>query len=359
MKSPYKLLGWFFFLVFVLEVGTTPIYSLYNYLFTKEDSAICYLYATNNKYTEDIFFVGAEEETKFISDLYTNMDGIEDVVVEWDNYELRLFLDEHIDEVLEIAKANDGYIEYLARQGSTLDDLSNFVHKMALIDDHILRVTMYTLFLIICAASLGAFKYRKGFYIAAAIIYVIAMTSVFSGGLTDYVVTKIINVLVQINQDSFTYYDMELFNLYLMDTLKESFMTVIIFDTILQFGHEKNEIQKKKNIRYVFQSLDVQINYLETVQNQRNVYIARLNIPSMGLEKECKEAIKKWEKSLEVQKDKNCYYYKYKRNYEGNKTLYEKLSWIRTNNEAYSNEYYISILKEIKELMIECEYNQI
>lgn len=303
--------------------------------------------------------IGKNENLKTIS-FEGNIDEVvNDINLLIEAYELRLFLDEHIDEVLEIAKANDDYVEYLVRQGSTLDDLSNFVYKMALIDDYILRVTMYTLFLIICVASLGFFKYRKGFYITAAIIYVIAMTSVFSGGLTDYVVTKIINVFVQINQDSFSYYDMEIFDLYLMDTLKESFMTVIIFDTILQFGHEKNEIQKRKNIRYVFQSLDMQINYLQTVQNHENVYIARLNIPSIGLEKECKASIKKWRKSLEVQKDKNDYYYKCKRNYEGNKALYQKLNWIRSNNEAYSNEYYISILKEIKELMIECEYNQI
>lgn len=358
MKNPYKFLAWYIVVVLLTSIGLNSIYSGYSFIFT-QDSAVLYLHATDNKYTKDIFFSEAEEETKFLSDVYENIDGIKAVVAEWDNYELRLFLKEHLDEVIEIAKQNDDYIQYLARQGSSLDELTNFVNKMAMLDEHILRVTMYTVFLIICFLSLGMFKYRKGFYIAAAAIYVIAMTSVFSGGLTDYLVTKVLNLLMQINQDTFTYYDMELLNMYFMDTLKESFMTVIIFDTILQFGIEKNESEKKKNIRYIYHSLDLQINYLNTIENQGNVYIARFKIPLEIFEKECKKAIMRWKKSLDVQKIENDYYYKYKRNYEGNKALYEKINWIRTNNDAYSTEYYISVLREIKQLMIECEYNQI
>ena len=147
---------------------------------------------------------------------------------------------------------------------------------------------------------------------------------------------------------------------YFLDTLKESMMTVVIFDTIFQFKLSERNTKRIKDIRYVYQSLDMQIAYLSDIYYSSDKYIARLKVPSYCIEKECYKEAKKWGKALKRQKVKNSYYVKYKTRYETNISLYEKLQWIRTNcNEAYSSGYYVNYLQQIKELMIECGYNSI
>lgn len=76
-----------------------------------------------------------------------------------------------------------------------------------------------------------------------------------------------------------------------MDTLKESMMTVVIFDTIFQFKQSERNTKRIKDIRYVYQSLDMQIAYLSDIYYSSDKYIARLKVPSYCIEKECyKEA---------------------------------------------------------------------
>ena len=91
-------------------------------------------------------------------------------------------LDEHIEEVLAVAKENNIYIDYLKNKGSSLERLSEYIHNMAKLDDNILQMAMYLSFVVICIVSLTKFKYRKGFYVASAIVYLIAMTSIFQMG---------------------------------------------------------------------------------------------------------------------------------------------------------------------------------
>lgn len=137
-------------------------------------------------------------------------------------------------------------------------------------------------------------------------------------------------------------------------------MTVVIFDTIFQFRQSDKNIQRIKDIRYVYQSLDMQIAYLNHTCNSSNRFIARLKVPSHCIEKECCMEAKKYDRILKRQKVKNLYYVRYKTQYETNKLLFEKMKWIRTNlDEAYSSDYYISLLQQIKALMIECGYNRI
>ena len=133
-----------------------------------------------------------------------------------------------------------------------------------------------------------------------------------------------------------------------------------IFQNIYTIWQSERNTKRIKDIRYVYQSLDMQIAYLRDIYNSSDKYIARLKVPSYCIEKECHNEAKKWDKALKRQKIKNSYYVKYKTRYETNISLYKKLQWIRTNcNEAYSSEYYINYLQQIKELMIECGYNNI
>ena len=89
-------------------------------------------------------------------------------------------------------------------------------------------MAMYLSFVVICIVSLTKFKYRKGFYVASAIVYLIAMTSIFSDGLTDYIVSNIFAFVAKINKETFTYIDMNIVKEYFLDTLKESMMKEIL-----------------------------------------------------------------------------------------------------------------------------------
>ena len=53
--------------------------------------------------------------------------------------------------------------------------------------------------------------------------------------MTDYIVSNIFAFVAKINKETFTYIDMNIVKEYFLDTLKESMMTVVIFDTIFQF----------------------------------------------------------------------------------------------------------------------------
>lgn len=150
-----------------------------------------------------------------------------------------------------VAKENNIYIDYLKNKGSSLERLSEYIHNMAKLDDNILQMAMYLSFVVICIVSLTKFKYRKGFYVASAIVYLIAMTSIFSNGLTDYIVSNIFAFVAKINKETFTYIDMNIVKEYFLDTLKESMMTVVIFDTIFQFKQSERNTKRIKDIRYL------------------------------------------------------------------------------------------------------------
>lgn len=355
---------WSLFILIILTFGLRLFYFGTFFLIKRVDPTIFCRHASDNMYADDIYFSAEAEETGILSDFNEKIDGFQEVVnsciISSNNYELRLFLDEHIEEVLAVAKENNIYIDYLKNKGSSLECLSEYIHNMAKLDDNILQMAMYLSFVVICIVSLTKFKYRKSFYVASAIVYLIAMTSIFSNGLTDYIVSNIFAFVAKINKETFTYIDMNIVKEYFLDTLKESMMTVVIFDTIFQFKQSERNTKRIKDIRYVYQSLDMQIAYLRDIYNSSDKYIARLKVPSYCIEKECYKEAKKWGKALKRQKVKNSYYVKYKTRYETNISLYEKLQWIRTNcNEAYSSEYYVNYLQQIKELMIECGYNSI
>lgn len=80
-----------------------------NFLFDKRvDPTIFCRHASDNMYADDIYFSAEAEETGILSDFNEKIDGFQEVVdsciISSNNYELRLFLDEHIEEVLWLQK---------------------------------------------------------------------------------------------------------------------------------------------------------------------------------------------------------------------------------------------------------------
>ena len=70
---------------------------------------IYYLQASDDMFEENMYFSEmTEEETGILSDLSKGIEGFEDTM-RGENYKYRVFMDEHIDEVMDIAGKNDKY----------------------------------------------------------------------------------------------------------------------------------------------------------------------------------------------------------------------------------------------------------
>lgn len=118
---------WSLFIVIILTFGLRLFYFGTFFLIKRVDPTIFCRHASDNMYADDIYFSAEAEETGILSDFNEKIDGFQEVVdsciISSNNYELRLFLDEHIEEVLAVAKENNIYIDYLKNKGSSLEYL--------------------------------------------------------------------------------------------------------------------------------------------------------------------------------------------------------------------------------------------
>lgn len=224
-------------------------------------------------------------------------------------------------------------MDYLEEKNCSIEDLNVYISQMAHIDDNIIQVTIYCTLVLICLITLRYFKYRKGFFITAEVVYLIATTSVFSNGLTDYLISNIVALIAKLNKESFSYVDMEMMNTYFVNALKEALLTVVIFDTIFEIKNSIAEIKYQKDIRFIFASMDIQIDYLEKDIESEFEFVGRMNIPSYNLEKMCRKEIDKLDRSLKHQKVKNKYYYKCKNMRDINFELAELLVFLKMNSD--------------------------
>ncbi len=334
---------------------------------------IYYLQASDDMFEENMYFSEmTEEETGILSDLSKGIEGFEDTM-RGENYKYRVFMDEHIDEVMDIAGKNDKYIIYLNSIGSSLQQVKSYIENMAQLEENIFSLAKYLGLTLITCIVLLKFGDRTGFYILTAVVYFMATASVLSKGLSDYFVAAILSFLAKAFHSNFTYSDMKILKLYFMQELKEALMTVVIIDTIQQLYKNRKERLLLKNIYYVLESLDMQIIYLKNHYRSSSKYIARLKIFSGSIEDECRKKENKIkfymrilscglfflkivrfqsEKKVRNQLEEN------KKQKENNRLLREKLKLIRTNSEvAYSTEEYIKLFEETKFLMIELGYS--
>lgn len=359
-----KLGYWLLFFILFFTIGFRIIYAGTYSLINKVDPGIYFMNATNNKFNSDRFFSTEEvEDTCFWDDLINNIDGLEKAVsqsiTESNNHILWSFLDQHKHEVVDIALANEKYMKYLEKKECTIEDLQEYITKMAHVDDYIIQVTIYITLVLICIITLTCFKYRKGFYCVAAIVYLIATASLFSNGLSDYLVTQVLSFVAKVNKASFSYVDMEVLKEYFLNALKEALLTVVIFDTIFELRNNKRCTQKKKDIRYTFRSIEMQMEYLSINVDADFKFVGRLRIPSVDLESQCKKEVKKMSRLLKYQKTKNSYYYSYQNQKNTNDELADLLFDLRTNNSMCLCQEYISKMNRAKELMIECKYSDV
>lgn len=363
--------------IFMIIAAWYINYNLICIVINKVSPTAYYMQASDDMFEEDVYFSAmTEEKTGILSDLCEGIAGFEEAM-KGENYEYRVFMDEHIDEVMGIAGKNDKYIRYLNSIESSLQNLEGYIRNMAQFEKMIASLAMYISLLFVICIFLFGFDGRMAFYIVTALIYCITVASAFSKGLSDYPLAACFSFLAKLSNDTFTYSDMKILKLYFMQELKEALMTVVIFDTIQQIYQNKKEHSFLKDVYYVLQSLDVQVAYLRNHNHSSSKYIARLIKFSGSIEGECQKKEKKIKKRIKRLSRRLAFWKKVvvkleskvRKHMEDNKKeleiqrenterLRENLKLIRTNTEVeYSAEEYIKLLEETKLLMIELGYS--
>lgn len=326
-------------------------------LINNVDSSIYARYATNKKFEENVFFnAEIEENTRIIEQLESE---INDFVGVSRIQEFAYVIIENQSEVEDIVSNNEKYQAYLISVGSSVEDLIDWSEKTAALDDKILMGCLYLTFLFISIIMVIPFGFRKTFYVCAGITYTIAMLSMFTDGISDYLVANVLSFLAKLSSDVFTYRDMEQWNLIINQAFKESTLTFIIFDAVVQICQNNKKERLEKSCRYIYSSMEIQCSYLEQFQNASDTYIAKMIMPIDAVIKLCRKKIRKYKRKMnnkrlsEAKKNALSIQYSY---YE---QLGEKLVFLRYNNsEKHTTKEYISYLRYIQWLMYKCDIGQ-
>lgn len=236
-------------------------------LVMKVDEGIFYRYATDNKYGEDIFFSEKiDKETnvgKTIQEIFqlkgeTQTSSIQDTFS-------KLLENEHFF-IQEIEK-NDVYISYLKSKDLTIQDLITYMNLIANLNSKIMNGSFYLSALILILLMYLLFRFRLELYFIAGVLYTFITLSTFTSGIFANIFFKPMRWLSQamhIDQD----YKFEEYAMYIefLPTVKEAFLTFIIFDTLVLAWREGWKRRRSMKLTEIYYSIDEVINVLSYLE---------------------------------------------------------------------------------------------
>ena len=197
--------------------------------------------------------------------------------------ELAKLISEHKQEVQEIIDNNKLYKQYLLEQGSSVEELFDWCDKIATLDDNMLQLSIFLTSILFAYISVIIFKCRKTFYFIAGIIYMIFIMSVFSNGVSDYLVTIIFNKVSKIWGNIYTYSDMININSIFIQPYKESMVAFIIFDTLAQNIESKKDKYLETELKSFIYSLDYILQHLIKYESSLTLYKLNIMVPKAHL----------------------------------------------------------------------------
>ena len=353
-ETVIKFGKWALSILIVLYIGFYGIYFGFYQLINNVDVSIYNRYATENQFDWPVYFnEDVEEKTGIVSEI-NQIDEIIELPQSSSKQAIYKCMYENIDKVVNIMNENENYVYYLEKNNTSIENATKYIQKMAFMDDKILQMDIYLVFLLMCVITVGVFKYRKTFYVIAGITYLLVMASIFSGGLSDYLVTNAINILAKMQSSIFTYQNMEEAKVYYIDAFKESMMTFIIFDTVMQILGDKKDEKKQYQIRYAYNSINIQIDYFEEQEKNEYKFIGKMNFMANYILKECNRKIKKFKKLKRKQKKHNKIFDQYVYQLSCWENLKDSIDLLISNKNAYSIEEYLEMLKRARDSMAQC-----
>lgn len=352
MRYLYKLMGLAVIFLLLISAGMPVLYMGTYELINDVDTSIYSRYATNNKYDENIFFnTEVETSTGILSDLQENIDGIDNIK---SKQEFAKVITENKEKVKQVINENSEYMKYLSDKGSSVEELMEWGEKTANLDNNILQLSLFLICMLYAGITVIIFKCRKTFYFLAGIIYTITIMSMFSGGISDYLVIKAMNIFLKFGNETLSYQDMDTMKSLFVQAYKESMVAFIIFDTIIQIVQGNRETRRKEEIKYVIYSLDYQIGFLKSFENNDIQYLSKFKIPVNTILK----IIRKKQKCLDKKIKKAGKVLQYKEKLEKEKLrlnqLEEMIIDIVKFSEMRTTCKYINILSNIRILVYEC-----
>lgn len=349
-----------FSIVIIIIIRFFPYIFLGTYdIINKVDSTIYARYATNNKFDENVFLdYEVINETGLYEQLNDRIDAI------WEVNQIQEFariIYDNKDEFKEIISNNTQYQEYLVKIDSSTDEVIEWIDRMYLLDVKMIMASLYITFFILSLIMVVPFGYRKSFYVLAGVLYIIAILSNFTDGISDYLVINVASVFGMFPQNESIYKDLEGWRMIFPQAFKESTLTFIIFDTVIQIWLNNYKEKTKKAIHYLYASLEIQCSYLSQFENATNKYIAKLKIANdimrmcyKNIRQNIRQNVKRINKKKTPTEIKN----NLEKKNERLSMLMESLQVCRSNSDEYTTKEYISLLRKVQCLMYQCNLVQ-
>ncbi|KAA8787686.1 hypothetical protein EC604_28025 [Paenibacillus amylolyticus] len=245
------------------------------------DSSAFYRYATENKFSEDVFFspeIDAKTSigntiTKTFKMIGNELPDITQAIFHELLKEKTIFLSQ--------LNENKAYMEYLADNNLTVEELIAYMGSISNLSNEILNGSFYFSAVIIFLILYIFFRFRIELYWLAGILYVFSILDVFTSGIFSSIFYKPMGLASKMMGQDYT---LNQYNMYIgfLPKIKEAFLTFIIFDTIGQNYREEWNRRRSKKLTEIYCSIGIILSMMRDLKtangNDRFVKISKLNI---------------------------------------------------------------------------------
>ena len=159
-ETVIKFGKWALSILIVLYIGFYGIYFGFYQLINNVDVSIYNRYATENQFDWPVYFnEDVEEKTGIVSEI-NQIDEIIELPQSSSKQAIYKCMYENIDKVVNIMNENENYVYYLEKNNTSIENATKYIQKMAFMDDKILQMDIYLVFLLMCVITVGVFKYH-------------------------------------------------------------------------------------------------------------------------------------------------------------------------------------------------------
>lgn len=269
-----------FFCLALFILSFFGIYKVINSL----DLKAFYRYASDGKFTTDVYFTEASKEGIKLEELFGEMlpETVESINRPQDLYQILLGNEKLLFEGLRNYK---NYVEYLKSKNLVVEDAILYMKKISKLDDVIMKAAIYLTILFYIFALYFLFKWRLQIFILSGLVYfVLVIDSYMSGIFLDAFFpffTKIYCFFnyIQIDSLPLKYEDYKFLSKNFLSIVGESALTFIIFDTAVE--SIKNAQKNKRRSRFLSSYLELETTIKFLGQIPGNLFVTKLKTIDM------------------------------------------------------------------------------
>ncbi|PKQ87200.1 hypothetical protein CXK86_31635 [Paenibacillus sp. BGI2013] len=284
LKKTVIILGMFLLYFPLFLVISLLLFGITNIV----DPGAYYRYATESKYSEDVFFSPEiDAKTKIGNTITKTFIVMEKDLPDNTQAMFHELLTEE-SSFLSQLKENKAYMDYLVDNNLTLEELITYMKSISNLSNEILNGSLYFSAVIIFIIVYILFRFRLELYWLAGILYVFSNLDGFTSGIFSNIFYNPMRwASMMIGQE----YTINQYNMYIefLPKIKEAFLTFIIFDTVGQIYREKWEKKRLKKLTEIYFSLGGALNFLRDLRaaNSNNPFIkiTKVNIDLYYLSK--------------------------------------------------------------------------